>query len=80
MNIYVISQSQNTNYETYDACVVIAESETEAAKWHPATDSTDWSAPHYMRSWCDSPEDVTVELVGHTDDGVGFILKSYNAG
>ena len=81
MNIYLISQSENAKYDTYDSCVVSAESEIEAAKWNPDTNSKKWPAFDEYSSWCDSPKNVTVKLVGHTEtECAGFILKSYNAG
>lgn len=35
MNLYLISQSKNTDYDTYDSAVVCAESETQAKLMHP---------------------------------------------
>lgn len=36
MNIYLLSQTENDGYDTYDSCVVIAENEEEAKTIHPA--------------------------------------------
>ena len=36
MNIYLLSQSENNGYDTYDSCVVIAESENEARNTNPS--------------------------------------------
>lgn len=36
MNIYFLSQTENNNYDTYDSCVVIAETEEEAKLIHPS--------------------------------------------
>jgi len=35
MNIYLVSQSTNTDYDTYDSMVVIAQNEKQAALIHP---------------------------------------------
>ena len=35
MNLYLISQSVNNEYDTYDSAVVAAESEEDATKIHP---------------------------------------------
>lgn len=39
MNIYLLSQTENTGYNTYDSCVVIANNEEEAKLIHPANNS-----------------------------------------
>lgn len=39
MNIYLLSQTENNGYDTYDSCVVIAETEKEAKLIHPANSS-----------------------------------------
>jgi len=36
MNLYLISQTINNGYDTYDSAVVCAESEDEARKIHPS--------------------------------------------
>lgn len=38
MNIYLLSQSKNKGYDTYDSCVVLAETEEEARKIFPKVD------------------------------------------
>ena len=35
MNIYLLTQDVNVDYDTYDAAIVCAESEEEAVKIHP---------------------------------------------
>jgi len=37
MNLYLISQTQNRNYDTYDSAVVAAESEEHARAIHPSS-------------------------------------------
>ena len=78
MNLWKISQTENNKYETYDSCIVAAETEEEArnitpeygGKWH-----TKYS------SWCSSPSKVSVEWVGSTSRELsGIILSSFNAG
>ena len=41
MNIYLISQTENTGYDTYDSAVVCAENEEEARTTHPNTNISD---------------------------------------
>ena len=75
MNIYKISQEQNTGYATYDACIVIAPDEESAKNINP----DDWTT---NSGWCSSPDLVKVELIGKAVKGssVGCILSSFNAG
>ena len=35
MNLYLLSQDTDTNWDTYDSCVVSAETEEEAQLMHP---------------------------------------------
>lgn len=37
MNIYLLEQDLNNGYDTYDSCVVIAESEEAARNIHPSS-------------------------------------------
>ena len=37
LNLYLITQDTNYDYDTYDAAVVVAESEVEAKTMHPAS-------------------------------------------
>ena len=76
MNIYLISQYENTGYNTYDTAVVIAESEEAARLTHPSG-GEEW----IEESWAD-PEDVEVELLGKAIDGSHAVVvcASFHAG
>ena len=91
MNLYRISQSVNTDYDTFDSAVVAAETAAQAATIHPSgiekdnwredgpdDQWTDWS----RGAWCSAPTQVTVEMIGHAVEGTaaGVILASFNAG
>jgi hypothetical protein len=87
MKIYVLSQDQNVSYDTYDSVVVAAEDEESAKRIHPDYTLGDnwkdnWDEDEEY-SWCNSPDDVKVELVG-TYEGTKtephVILSSFNAG
>ncbi len=80
MNLYIISQSINDDYNTYDSAVVAAISESQARLIRPGGGS--WEGPDSYDSWCASPEDVSVELIGVAVEGTseGVILASFNAG
>jgi hypothetical protein len=80
MNLYLISQSVNQGYDTYDAAVVAAENEENAKLIHPNGGPWDGKREYYG-SWC-AAEDVKVDFIGvaipETDSGV--ISASFNAG
>lgn len=48
MNLYLISQDINNNYDTYDAAVVAAESEDDARAIHPSPYVTHISCGAWM--------------------------------
>jgi len=79
MNLYLISQSVNNNYDTYDSAVVAAKSEDDARSMHPSGCTNLNGKTIWFDTWC-SKEDVNVKLIGTAADGVsGIICKSYNA-
>ena len=55
MNIYLLSQSVNNGYYTYDSCVVIAEDEDKAQCMHPDSDYV-WEQVR----WCMRERDHSV--------------------
>lgn len=80
MNIYLVTQTEETGYDTYDAFVCAAESEESARDLHPGGDSAYWRGSSGI--WCSSPNEATAELIGIADEGTpkGIILASFNAG
>lgn len=78
MNLYLISQSHNRGYDTYDSAVVVAENENIAKQMHPRSgepsmfDRKDWADPEY----------VEVEYLGKADNisERKVICASFNAG
>ena len=78
MYLYLLSQNENNDWDTYDSCIVCAESEDEAKNIKPC--SNDWG--YRFSSWCSSPDKVTVELIGVADSKIekGIVLSSFNAG
>ena len=77
MNLYLITQTINNNYDTYNAFVVCAENENDAktiiglnGKGNPYGD------------WVWSIDDIEVKYLGKADDSIkkGEILGSFNAG
>lgn len=87
MKLFLISQSENSAWDTFDAAVVAAESEADARLMQPTfedTFDTDWAQLAYggIGSWATKPENVTVRYLGETDEYEApcVVLASYNAG
>jgi hypothetical protein len=80
MNLYLISQTDRNDYDTYDSAVVAAENEEDARKIHPG-EYEEWTT-HSYRTWASSPDLVTVRLIGQAAPGIetGVVLASFNAG
>ena len=88
MNLYLISQTVNNGYDTYDSAVVCAKSEENARVIHPSTYNlkNEWWSDHwYCGDWT-MPENVKVELIGTLinesaeDLEKEVICASFNAG
>lgn len=79
LKLYLISQSENNGYETYDSAVVAAYSEDEARMYNP--DVGGWKDNRFT-AWCYSPEQVRVIYLGVAASYVepGEVLSSFNAG
>lgn len=84
MNLYLISQDINDDYDTYDSAVVAAESEDDARTIHPDRKigdwvKLDWWSENLWLKYSDIDK-ITVELIGTTDRERGVVLASFNAG
>lgn len=79
MKLWLLSQKDNTGYDTFDSCVVAAETEEDARTIHPAEGQyKTW----YWSEWANTPDSVQVKLIGEATPGAerGVILASFNAG
>ena len=78
MKIYLLTQNENTGYDTYDSCVVCAESPEDAVTITPGYNifGKPWS------SWASSKDNVKCQEIGEANEGQirGVILSSFNAG
>jgi hypothetical protein len=93
MNLYLVSQDINNDYDTYDAFIAASESEFDASRVSP-DDYYIWSDEHnsWMFTYSSSelkpckneswvlPSQVKVRLIGTTDLPAGVVLSSFNAG
>lgn len=81
MKLYLLSQSVNNEYDTYDSCVVAAESEEEAKLIHPNGFGTMPNDGKYD-SWVRTVGEVECKYIGEAGEGIeqGVICASFNAG
>jgi len=83
MNLYLLEQDENTDYETYDSCVVAAESSADAAMINPGGQRFWGEGKRRGNVWCSTPDKVIVTLIGVAAEGIEagrIICASYNAG
>ena len=83
MNIYLISQEENDDYDTYDSAVVCAPDEETARNMNPSTgEPTMWEKTSQYSGWARSSISVKVRFLGVSDEGLepGVICSSFHAG
>lgn len=82
MNLYLLTQYVNNDYDTYDSCVVAAADEESARRTHPGREKSAWDDDYYARKTWARPHEVTVSLIGTAKEGTaaGVVLASFNAG
>ena len=84
LNLYLLEQDVNDDYDTFDSCVVAAENEDDARLMHPHgltwTGET-WEGSRFWGVWA-PPDNVSVELIGVAapTQTEGLIIASFNAG
>ena len=67
MKLFLIEQSENTGYDTYDSAVVVAESDEVARDIDPSRDGEliKWDRDYSLCwDWCEHPENVKVTYLG----------------
>ena len=83
MKLYLISQSVNNDYDTYDSAVVAAPDAETARLMNPrGRDFGDVEWGNKYNEWALTPEQVEVELIGEAREGETqrVICASFNAG
>lgn len=77
MNLYLVTQNENDDYDTFDSMVVAAESEKRARHMTPGS-LYEWGDD----AWCSSPDKASVRKIGVAVLGMKaeVILTSFNAG
>ena len=81
MNLYLVEQSDNGNYDTFDSIVVVAGDEESAKDFGPYG-PVNWGDVDPYTTWAKSRDSVTAYLVGTATSGKegDVILASFNAG
>jgi hypothetical protein len=87
--LFLLMQDIEHGYDTYDSCVVVAETAEQAKNIHPdgtlygAPDSG-WSRGFFnSRTWAHRPEQVNAILIGEADPSLKaneVVIASFNAG
>lgn len=72
--LYLLTQTVNQNYDTYDSMVIAAKDEKQAIKISLKTGDTG-----EYGTWAEA-KDITVECIGETNKKAGLILASFQAG
>jgi len=91
MKLYLISQTENNDWDTYDSAVVAAPDEDTARNLNPRAEGesdsnlfVDWNNLRESTwfTWASKPENVKVVCIGiaNTNTPLGVILTSFNAG
>jgi hypothetical protein len=82
--LYLVSQTENKGWDTFDAMVVCAESEEAAIDTHPNPGSkVAWlRVTTGADGWTHYRKDVHCTYIGEATDNVklGVVLASFNAG
>ena len=79
LGLYLLNQTSVYGYDTFDSCVVVAESAEEAKKITPDR------APQFCETWPTDPNDVDATFLGFVDAHSNFnagdiVCSSFNAG
>lgn len=83
MKVYLLSQNENRDYNTFGSMVVVAESEETARNIHPlqlVRETVDWG---FDCSWVSDPSLVKVKCIGEADKSFKVptvVCTSFNAG
>ena len=78
MKLYLLSQKENQNWDTFDSVLVCAENEEEAKSITPYGEEFDGNDG----TWVANKEAITCEEIGEANEKQvrGVIISSFNAG
>lgn len=80
MKLYLLKQNVLNHYDTYDSCIVCANSEEDAINIRP--DGEDWNKKIYFNEWPHNKSDIVCIEIGIANPNLerGVVLSSFNAG
>jgi hypothetical protein len=82
MKLFLISQTENKDYDTYDSAVVCAPNEDAARLMDPGGKNGAPAVFGRPSRWCFTADKVGVQLIGDAAPGLplGVVCASFNAG
>lgn len=83
MKLYRLTQTTIRGYDTFDSCIVVANSISEAKSMHPYDGGDINSTNRYIDDWPKHPEQITAEYIGKADPKFTqpeVLCASFNAG
>ena len=82
MKLYLVSQSVNNGYDTYDSFVICCNSEDEAKQSHPSGRVLEREDNFLFYDWTNEQKNINVKYLGEADQDLpaGIVCSSFNAG
>lgn len=82
MKLYLLSQGDNSGYDTYDACVVCANNEEDARSITPSDQLFKDSEPGRWTDWAIKSTSIDCTEIGEANGSQerGVVLASFKAG
>lgn len=92
MKLWLLTQKENSGYDTYDSCVVVAENariakffDPNGHDWRKRADKfNNWSGNRFGSTWASRPAFVQAKCIGEADKRYmksgTVIIASFNAG
>lgn len=85
MNLYLLSQNVNNDYDTYDCAIVCAKNKSDALTIHPDRSEKEFKEETertYFRTWVGKKSDIHCKLIGIASPRIkrGVVCASFNAG
>ena len=80
MKLYLLEQTSNKDWDTYDSCIVCAESEEDAKTIHPR--GNEFKEHQQWNGWVQTKDQISCTEIGVANEDIkkGVICASFNAG
>ena len=90
MKIFLLETDQKMDYDIFDGCVVVANSEEEARLMHPEGDpilesgtwheARDLERTYVSLRWASHPDKVKVTYLGESNENTARVILASNTG